>query len=208
MTSRNTKGIDLREACVQEALAIIETAGIEGLSLREIARRLGVSHQAPYKHFASRDHILAEVVSRAFESFAQYLDARPQTGDPVIDFESMGHAYFSYALMHPLHYRLMFGTPLPDPTQHPEMMHKARHAFALLQDGLAEMFRSRGQTVTVEVVTLDALFIWSTMHGLSTILESQALQTLGLPEEVVQAAAHHALSRIGTAIMTNATESP
>ncbi|MCG8692745.1 MAG: TetR/AcrR family transcriptional regulator, partial [Minwuiales bacterium] len=65
---------DLREACVREALAIIDTSGVEELSLREVARRLGVSHQAPYRHFPSRDHILAEIVTRAFESFARYLD--------------------------------------------------------------------------------------------------------------------------------------
>ena len=56
----------MREACVEEALAIVGEAGLEALSLREVARRLHVSHQAPYKHFPSRDHILAEVVGRAF----------------------------------------------------------------------------------------------------------------------------------------------
>jgi len=51
MTSGKGKPGDLREACIREALAIIEVGGVESLSLREVARRLGVSHQAPYKHF-------------------------------------------------------------------------------------------------------------------------------------------------------------
>jgi AcrR family transcriptional regulator len=57
-TSSNRTG-DLREACVKQALEIIAKGGIDSLSLRDVARRLGVSHQAPYKHFPSRDHILA-----------------------------------------------------------------------------------------------------------------------------------------------------
>ena len=55
---------NLREACIAEAFRIIEDAGLEALSLREVARRLGVSHQAPYKHFPSRDHIVAEILAQ------------------------------------------------------------------------------------------------------------------------------------------------
>ena len=67
---------DLRDACVCAAREAIAKHGIESLSLRDVARRLGVSHQAPYKHYPSRDHLLAEVMRRCFQQFAQHLDAR------------------------------------------------------------------------------------------------------------------------------------
>jgi AcrR family transcriptional regulator len=98
-----------------------------------VARRLGVSHQAPYKHYPSRDHLLAEVVRRAFAAFADHLDARPREADAFADLHAMGRAYLDFALRHPLHYRLIFGTPLPDAEAHPEMMSRGRHAFALLE---------------------------------------------------------------------------
>jgi len=79
MKQPRAKTRNLRESCVLEAMAIIGETGIEELSLREVARRLGVSHQALYKHFPSRDHLLAEIVSRAFAAFAQHLDARRRT---------------------------------------------------------------------------------------------------------------------------------
>lgn len=199
MAAHKDKIEDLREACVQEALAIIETAGIEGLSLREVSRRLHVSHQAPYKHFPSRDHILAEVVRRAFDSFASYLDSRPQTGNPHDDLAEMGRAYLSYALAHPLQYRLMFGTPLPDPEQHPQMMQSAQHAFGLLHDCLARIPATRSEQPT-DSVTLDALFVWSVMHGLASILQTAALDTLSLPDDLLNVAAPHILLRIGTAL--------
>lgn len=200
MARPKAKHDDLKEACVREALAIIETAGVERLSLREVARRLDVSHQAPYKHFPSRDHILAEIVARAFAQFARHLDAGPRTGDPDADLGGMGHAYMTYAEAHPLQYRLMFGTPLPDPHAHPEMMANARHAFALLCDGLRRRAAARGRVPTDAAVQLDALFVWGTLHGLASIAGSSAIDTLALPPAVLGAAPLHALCRIGDAL--------
>ncbi len=57
-----TSKIDLKEACVVAAQEVIAERGVENLSLREVSRKLGVSHQAPYKHYPSRDHLLAEPV--------------------------------------------------------------------------------------------------------------------------------------------------
>ena len=200
MSGKKAKPANLREACVREALSIIETSGVEELSLREVARRLGVSHQAPYKHFESRDHILAEIVARAFHSFAQHLDARPQTDDPDADLGEMGVAYLRYAQAHPLQYRLMFGTPLPDPRKHPEMMKKARHAFALLRDGLRRLpSKQQGPEREAEVLQ-DALFIWSTLHGLASLSGSSVLRTLDLPPDLHENAISHTLLRIGTGI--------
>ena len=60
-----TSKIDLKEACVVAAQEVIAERGVENLSLREVSRKLGVSHQAPYKHYPSRDHLLAEPVYRS-----------------------------------------------------------------------------------------------------------------------------------------------
>ena len=196
MTKRQHRDEELREACVREALNVIGESGVDALSLRDVARRLGVSHQAPYKHFASRDHILAEVVRRAFANFAEHLEARPRGKDPDEDMANMGRAYLQYALEHPLHYKLMFETQKPDPAQHPEMMEQAKHAFALLTSGLRKLpfHDPAGPT------ELEALFVWSCLHGLASILKGQALNTLGLPQAVVSEAAPFVLGLIGTAL--------
>lgn len=187
--------MDLREACIEEALKIIETEGVENLSMREVSRRLDVSHQAPYKHFPSRDHILAEVVRRAFEGFARYLDEKLRTGDPYTDLTVMGRAYLDFARAHPLQYRLMFGTPLPDPAEHPAMMESAQQAFALLRDCLAQLPETQ-----LHQAELDALFVWSTMHGFASIMQTHALDKLNLSVEVLENAARHTLYRVGVAL--------
>ncbi len=193
----------VREACIAEALAIIEREGVEALSLREVARRLGVSHQAPYKHFASRDHLLAEVVSRAFVNFARCLDARPRNDDPALDLASMGHAYLDFAQKHPLQYRLMFGTPLPDKNDHPEMMRNGRHAFSILVHALAVLHTRQHGLAQADAVTLDAMFVWATMHGTASIIQTSALDSLDLSPGVLANLGEHMSRRIGAALGGN-----
>lgn len=190
----------LRADCVAQALAIVAQEGVEKLSLREVARRLGVSHQAPYKHFPSRDHILAEIVASAFADFARHLDSCARSAQPDEDMHLMGRAYLAYALDHPLNYRLMFGTPLPDPDQHPRMMAEARHAFDLLKDMLRRSHIASGRAADDDSVTLDGMFVWATLHGLSGILGGNARQELGLSPQAVSATPEHVLSRIGQAL--------
>lgn len=192
---RTKKALDLREACVEEALRLIGQKGIESLSLREVARRLGVSHQAPYKHFPSRDHILAEVVRRAYADFGAWLDRRPLTGNPWDDLHSMGIAYLEYAHKHRLHYRLMFDTALPDAKDHPEMMREARHAFSLLRDAIAKI---PGHAAQAE---MEAMFVWSAIHGLASLQQSAALNTLGMSKEQLAGMVPFAMEKVGIALV-------
>lgn len=190
---RKAKYEDMREACIEEAMRIIDSDGIEKLSVREVARRLGVSHQAPYKHFASRDHLLAEILQRAFEDFAAHLDARPRTGDAFADLAAMGLAYVSFATANPLQYRLMFSTPLPDPEEHPAMMEKARYAFDLLREAMQGMAPNSDPD-------LDALFIWATVHGLAGILQMQMFDQLSVAQMPTSEMSAHVIARIGAGL--------
>jgi AcrR family transcriptional regulator len=187
----------LRDACVAEARAIIAETGLESLSLREVARRLGVSHGAPYRHYATRDHLLAEVIRRAYLDFAAHLAAAaPGRGDPAAEMHAMGLAYLDHALAHPLEYRLMFGTKLPDPAQHPAMMASAHQAFALLRAAL----RRRHAGGDAATTYADALFVWSALHGLAGTLRSDVVAGLDLAVGLPAQAVAHVLARIGTAL--------
>jgi AcrR family transcriptional regulator len=199
MGKRATRAADLREACIREALAIIELRGAEQLSLREVARRLGVSHQAPYRHFPSRDHLLAEIVARAFDAFAQALAARAAADDPSADLANMCRAYLDFAAAHPLQFRLMFGGLLPDPDAHPHMLAKARDAFALLAGGIARL-PAHAAAGSAEGIALDALFAWATVHGLASILRTGALAKLEMPGLVLRQLVPHVLARMNDAL--------
>ena len=191
---------DVRESCITEAFRIIEEQGVENLSLRDVARRVGVSHQAPYKHFPSRDHIMAEIVARCFDEFAKFLEARPANSEPHDDLRNMGLRYLDYARLHPLKYRLMFNTPLPEPRQHPRMMQNANQAFTILRDRLRSMPLKAAHPLSPHSAEFDAMFIWSTLHGLSSLLESDLRATLDMPVSEHARAVQRCFARLSLAL--------
>ena len=178
MVKKATTRKNLKEACVKQAMKIVDKKGIEHLSLREVARKLGVSHQAPYRHFATREHLHAEMVRRAFDDFASFLDKRDPGKTPDEDLRNMGIAYLNYSMKHPLYYRLMFDSALPDKQSHPEMMRSSEFAFNMLVDGIRKVHQVNFPDQVEQRSEKDAFFIWFSLHGLCSILESQMLQKM------------------------------
>src|SRR5215217_151305 len=96
---------NLRPALLRAADKILEKEGVAALSLREAARQAGVSHNAPYRHFADRQSLLAALAAEGFELLAAAM--RGHSG------KEMGEAYVRFALEHPQRFRLMFSGMLP-----------------------------------------------------------------------------------------------
>ncbi len=206
MASREGGAADLKEACVRAAREVISEQGIEQLSLRDVARRLGVSHQAPYRHFPSRDHLLAEVIARCFREFALYLDERPPHERPEDDLAALGRRYLEYAALHPLEYRLMFGTPWPEPAAHPALVKDAAHAFDILRSALRRVHGSgRSERARVD---LDAMFIWANMHGLASITQSNVMQHLDLAPKVAARMPDHVMQMMSLAMAARESQEP
>ena len=193
---------NLKEAIIDEAFALIEERGVDKLSFRDIARRLGVTHQAPYKHFPSRDHILAAVIARCFQSFSEHLDARPKAKDASEDLRNMGLAYLDFAQTHPVKYRLMFNTPLPPLNEHQEMMANSNHAFSLLTNRLNQMDLSELPSKAETPKQHDAIFIWSALHGLASLLQSDVMDTLDLSADDRRIATERLFQRLSLALGT------
>jgi AcrR family transcriptional regulator len=179
--AKTINDLDLKEACIQAARDVIAEQGVEGLSMRDVSRRLDISHQAPYRHFPSRDHLLAEIMRRCFEDFAHFLDGKASENSEDA-LRGMGEAYMRYAALKPLEYRLMFGTPWPEPAAHPELVKHAVHAFDVLRQHLV---KKHGQAKNgKKQAELEAMFIWAALHGLATIEQSHVMQHLVLSKGV------------------------
>ena len=190
--------LDLKDACVTAAHAVIAEHGVEKLSLRDVARKLNVSHQAPYKHYASRDHLLAEVIRRCFVRFSDALKARTRSADTKQDIHALGISYLQFALQNPLEYRLMFGTPWPEAAAQPEMLADARYSFEVLRQALQPLFTQA--TNPSEAVDTAAMFVWSTLHGLASIMQSQALCGLELHPNFIANAQEQVMTMVDLAL--------
>lgn len=194
--------LELREACVIAAQEVIAEKGVENLSLRDVARKLGVSHQAPYKHYPSRDHLLAEVMRRCFQGFAEHLDARGQFDNPQEDLAALGRQYLSYARDHALEYRLMFETQWPESAENPELIRDAVHTYDILRKVLR---RLHGDAAAAQSrVDLDALYIWSTVHGLAGVLNGNCIDKLNLKRKVLEQSIEHVISMVQLGLMHSA----
>lgn len=101
---------DLRQNLIDAAIALIQEGEISQLSLREVARRVGVSHNAPYRHFQDKDALLSAVAEQGFQGLRrateQALNGSP--ADASQRLRAIGYAYVQFALRNPVYYRVMF----------------------------------------------------------------------------------------------------
>ncbi|WP_349370698.1 TetR/AcrR family transcriptional regulator [Salinarimonas sp.] len=168
---------NLREALVQATKQLLADKGPQGFTLADAARRAGVSPAAPYRHFADREALLAEVARRGFEAFTARLS---RGADPAHALRGMGAAYLAFAREEPGYYVAMFSTNAPQgATETPE----ARRAFTMLVDGLAASLATRG--LEVDDPRALALQVWGLSHGVATLAASGRLGGLCEDPEAV-----------------------
>jgi len=121
---------DLPNALRVAARAILDEAGPDGVGLRETARRVGVSATAAYRHFTSKEALLASVAAEGFRELAAAMETYTTGSDPL---GGVGLAYFDFALRKPGLFRLMFGPILVERAKYPELNGAASVVFGLLQ---------------------------------------------------------------------------
>lgn len=155
---------NLRQALLDEAINEIRLHGVEKLSLRALARSLGVSQTAPYRHFADKDSLLAELATEAFNALAgavrSILDKQKSALENTV---AAGTAYVQYGINNPEKYRLMFGTGIQDREEFPLLKIAGNGAFELLAS-LIEAGQKSGIFAGGNPALL-ANACWSNLHG-------------------------------------------
>jgi AcrR family transcriptional regulator len=171
---------DLRRALIDAALTIVIEEGAWNFTLREVARRAGVSHAAPYNHFEDKLALLAEVAALGFQSLTRVMEAaaRGRPRSARLAFAGIGAAYVRFGVEHPAHYRLMFGAELADKARYPALQEASDATFGILTRVL-ERGQASGQ-VRRNPVRDQALAAWSLVHGLTTLLIDQRVSFLGV----------------------------
>jgi AcrR family transcriptional regulator len=159
-------GGGLRERILLAAEQLLDGAGPGGLSMREVARRVGVTHQAPYHHFGDRETILAELVTRGLQELASRLAMANEglaDGKPLEAAIASGEAYVGYALDHPGLFRVMFRPDLCDASRFVKVEQAGEQAYRQLAHMVATLY------ATSETDTLAQVY-WAQVHGLAVLL--------------------------------------
>ena len=172
---------ELKDALLAAAASVLADHGVEGFTLRECARRAGVSHGAPAHHFGDVRGLLSAFTAQSFEQL-EALTREYQRKAPSDGFSQLlasGIAYVDYALCERARFQLMFRSDRLDASN--EHLRRAGHAaFAILQESMARTSAEAG----AEGVMLPekTALAWSTVHGYATLLlenEGFASQTRG-----------------------------
>lgn len=167
---------NLRRSLLDACSEVISRHGPDGVSLRDLARRVGTSTAAVYALFGGRDELLAAVTAEGFARFAEHLARVRPTSDPAGDLLALGLAYRDSALDDPHFYRVMFGSapapasaPAPTPVAagdavgpEPEPGVHSREPFRMLEDAV-------GRLVPPERAAAGAYRLWALVHGLVSL---------------------------------------
>lgn len=158
---------DLRRALVDAALEVVAEHGTGALGLREVARRVGVSHAAPKHHFADKSALLVAVGTRAFAELADAMDraAAAAGNDAVARLKASGVAYVRFAAERPALFRLMFGGELAS-VRDEAMQAESRRAFDVLVRAATGV---AGPTASADEIELIVTTAWSVVHGLALL---------------------------------------
>jgi AcrR family transcriptional regulator len=166
---------NLPQALLDAAAAVVQERGPAGVSLREVARRAGVSHSAPAHHFGDKAGLLTAVAREGFRRFLEALataDDASAGGTPAERLLEIGVAYVRFAVDNPAYFAVMWRSDLQDPGD-PAVVEFAVPAFAVLQDNV-EAMQATGWRAD-EPVDAVAVGCWSVAHGLATLWLEGAL---------------------------------
>lgn len=152
---------DLRAALLLAARALLDEGGVAAVSLREAARRAGVTPAACYRHFVDKEALLTALAVQGFEEFAQAL-AQASKGSRA-PFAEMGVAYVEFAVQRPGMFRLMFGPAVADRSRSPELLAAIAGSTRLFESGLKSGKHAAPQDLVA------GLRAWATVHGLATL---------------------------------------
>jgi AcrR family transcriptional regulator len=181
MKSKTYHHGNLKEALISAGLEILSEKGMEELSLRNVARKVGVSHTAPYNHFSNKQALLAAISTAGHEQLYQTLSDSfnkcKHTSTNII-FE-IAWSYLQFALDDPGKFKLMFSGALEEERDHPAYIVISRKNLSLLEE-IIVYCQNKGQIADGKVENI-ATRLWCVVHGFAHLaLEDQ------FPKEYLQ----------------------
>jgi AcrR family transcriptional regulator len=157
---------NLRDALLEASLELIREAGIREFTLREVARRAGVSHAAPYRHFREKEDLLAAIAEDGFDRLTATMHAAAsKSRDSFGRLKNAGIAYIEFGLERPEHFHVMFTVDLEE-TRHPAAKAAAGRCFAELLELVSACLQA--QSMKDEPTTV-ALMAWIQVHGITEL---------------------------------------
>ncbi len=161
---------DLKNALIKAGVEILAREGVGGLSLRKVAKQAGVSHAAPYAHFADKQALIAAISTEGFKQLHVQIEAAraAYTGDPRSLLVETAWTYLQFALHEPDRFKLMFSSVLEKEKDYPDFVEISQRNFRQLVEVVETC--QQGGVLKAGPPDLAAISVWSTVHGFSSLL--------------------------------------
>lgn len=174
---------DLRRSLVSTAVELLKTLHPQELSLRELARKAGVSQAAPYRHFKNKEELLAAISQEGFEiKFSYMKDAiRTYRTNPREMYIQCGLSYFRMGKLHPQHFRLMVSSNVKPCPEYPELLKIAAATYVLVRDMV--MICQEAGVIGPGDPYLRAMHCWTTVNGFTALYADKRLDWLGIEDD-------------------------
>jgi AcrR family transcriptional regulator len=170
---------DLKNALIEAATEILAKEGVSGLSLRKVASMAGVSHTAPYAHFADKQALIAAISTEGYRWLYERINAVVQQypGDPLRQLVEAAWAYVSFALRYPARFKITLSGVIEKEKEYPEFVEASQKSFGLVVR-IVEACQDEGVLRSGPADAM-AVSVWSQVHGFaSLLLEGQISHTL------------------------------
>jgi AcrR family transcriptional regulator len=174
---------DLRRALVDAALELVKEQGPSGITLREAARRAGVTHAAPYRHFADKEALLAAVAEEGFLRLRETIAESVKDVEPAMRLESIGVAYVRFARQNPSQFRVMFGSQVGDKRRYESLTQADQAVFDLLSESIRSA-QDPNAIAPTDPARM-GMIAWSMLHGVAALVVDGQMERAGVRDEQI-----------------------
>jgi AcrR family transcriptional regulator len=167
---------DLKNALIQAGIDIVTAEGVYGLTLRKVARRAGVSHNAPYAHFEDKQALIAAIALEGHVKIHLLIEkvVAKHPDEPLEQLLNLAWAYVQFGLESPAHYKITFSGLIENEKNYPRFVEVSQHSLQLLQKIVGDCQKAGVLNSHDKPVGLLAVSAWSLIHGLvSLVIEGQ-----------------------------------
>lgn len=176
---------DLRNELIEVGAKLLIEQGLEDFSLRKVAKEIGVSHAAPYRHFKDKEDLIVEITNKGIAEFYNAL-AKPfyeYMNQPRRQLIELGKAYIQFAVNNPYLMKILFFSDLKKKIDLSKISGLNNNSYSLLEESVKNCITS-GETTIKDVQAL-SLLSWSFVHGLSALMMENVIDFGESNEEII-----------------------
>lgn len=169
---------NVKEALIQAAVKLLEAEPVQNLSLRRLAKEVGITPTAVYNHFSDKDALVVAIKLESFEHFNEFI-LKHCTGieDPEVILLELGVAYYQFSKRFPSEFDVLFNYTIPAESNTDELIQTACQGQELLKDVIQAILVKRGKDYDEDLLVKVSIMAWTNIHGLVTLTASDSIKT-------------------------------